>query len=85
MSGVGDVRRISSIPVGYDAEGRPIRFRRRKRDYSAVDTVLYPLADGSGVALLLFLPPFLAVMTLPVVDLVKVVSDKNTLRRSSCC
>ena len=79
MSGAGNVRRVSSIPVGYDAEGRPIRVRRRKRDYSVIDTVLYPLADGSGVAMLLFLPPFLAAMTLPVIDLFKVVSDKNAL------
>ena len=78
MAGV-DVRRVSSIPVGYDAEGRPIRVRRRKRDYSPVDTVLYPLADGSGVALLLFLPPFLAVMTLPVIDLFAEISSKNAL------
>jgi hypothetical protein len=79
MAGMGDVRRVSSIPVGFDAEGRPIRVRRRKRDYSVVDTVLYPLADGSGVAMLLFLPPFLAVMTLPVIDLFRLVSDKNAL------
>ncbi len=76
---MADVRRVSSIPVGFDAEGRPIRVRRRKRDYSTVDTVLYPLADGSGVALLLFLPPFLAVMTLPVIDLLKLVSHESTL------
>jgi hypothetical protein len=79
MASMGSVRRVSSIPVGYDADGRPIRIRRRKRDYSAVDTVLYPLSDGSGVALLLFLPPPLAIMTLPVIDLFRLVSAKNTL------
>jgi hypothetical protein len=79
MASMGSVRRVSSIPVGYDAEGRPIRVRRRKRDYSPVDTVLYPLADGPGVALLLFLPPPLAVMTLPVIDLFALVSAKNAL------
>ncbi|WP_435006394.1 hypothetical protein P12x_003967 [Tundrisphaera lichenicola] len=30
---------------------------------------MYPLVDGPGVALLVFLPPFLAIMALPVLDM----------------
>jgi hypothetical protein len=70
---------ISSIPVGYDSEGRPIRVRRRKRDYDVVDTLLYPMTDGPGVAMLVFLPPLLAVMTLPVIDIFAEISSRNAL------
>lgn len=75
------VRRVSSIPVGYDAEGRPIRARRRRRegDYGIIDALFYPLSDGPGVALLVFPPPLMAVMTLPVLDLFLEFSSRNAL------
>jgi hypothetical protein len=72
-------RSISSIPVGFDREGRPIRVRRRKRDYDLIDTLLYPVVDGPGVALLVFTPPLLAVMTLPVIDIFAEFSNRNAL------
>jgi hypothetical protein len=72
-------QRISSIPVGYDQEGRPIRVRRRKRDYDLIDTLLYPLVDGPGVAMLVFTPPLLALMTLPVIDLFTEFGSRNAL------
>ena len=72
---------VSSVPVGYDRDGRPIRVRvrRRKRDYDVVDTLLYPLADGPGVALLLVMPPLLALMTVPVIDVFTEISTRNAL------
>ena len=70
---------ISSIPVGFDREGRPIRFRRRRREYDPIDAILYPIADGPGVALLIFLPPLLAVMTLPVIDVFTEITVRNAL------
>ena len=77
--GVHGGQRISSIPVGYDREGRLIRVRRRRRDYDLVDTLLYPISDGPGVALLLFMPPPLTMMALPVFDLFVEFSTKNAL------
>ena len=72
---------ISSVPVGYDRDGNPIgvRVRRRKRDYDLVDTLLYPIADGPGVALLLFMPPLLALMTVPVIDIFTEITSRNAL------
>lgn len=72
---------ISSVPVGYDREGRPIRTRRRRRagDYELVDALLYPVADGPGVALLVFMPPPLTLMTLPVFDIFVEFSSANAL------
>ena len=70
---------ISSVPVGFDSDGKPIRVRRRKRDYNVVDTLFYPVTDGPGVALLVFMPPVLAVMTLPVIDVFTQISSRNAL------
>ncbi len=77
--GVQGARAVSSVPVGYDREGRPIRVRRRRRDYDPIDTILYPISDGPGVALLVFMPPLLALMTLPVIDLFAVIPERNAL------
>jgi hypothetical protein len=71
-------RKISQIPVGYDREGRPIRTRKRRKDKPG-DVVLYPIVDGPGVALLVVWPPFLAVMTLPVIDLFVTFNPRNVL------
>jgi hypothetical protein len=72
-------KKISSVPVGYDSEGNEIRVRRRKRDYDVIDTLLYPITDGPGVALLVFLPPVLSVMTIPVMDIFTEITSKNAL------
>ncbi len=77
--GTGSGPAISSVPVGFDRDGNPIRVRRRKRDYDLVDTLIYPISDGPGVALLMFMPPLLAVMTLPVIDIFTEISSKNAL------
>ncbi|MDX2038964.1 MAG: hypothetical protein SFX72_20125 [Isosphaeraceae bacterium] len=73
-----DGRRVSSIPVGYDREGRRIRVRRRRKSHPG-EVVLYPIVDGPGVAALVMMPPFLAVMTLPVIDLFATFNEKNAL------
>ena len=70
---------ISSVPVGYDRDGNPVRIRRRKRDYNVVDTLLYPIADGPGVGLLVIMPPLLALMTLPVIDVFTAITATNAL------
>ena len=79
MAQTASGKKISSIPVGYDQDGNEIRVRRRKRDYDTVDTLLYPITDGPGVALLVFLPPLLTLMTIPVIDIFTEISSKNAL------
>ena len=60
---------ISSVPFGYDRNGRRLRVVRRIKDDRLRHCFSYPLVDGPGVALLFFFPPFLAIMALPVIDL----------------
>ena len=72
-------QKISSVPVGFDSEGRPLRTRRRRRKDRPGDVVLYPIVDGPGVALLVVWPPLLTIMTLPVLDLFVSFTPKNVL------
>ena len=60
---------VSSVPHGFDRHGRRIRRVRRIKDDRLRQCWSYPLIDGPGVALLFFPPPFLAIMALPVIDL----------------
>ncbi len=61
---------ISSVPFGFDRNGRRLRPWRRRKAARLRDAWLYPVVDGPGVALLVFLPPFLAIMAIPALDLV---------------
>ncbi len=70
---------ISSVPFGFDRNGRPLRIRRRRKAVRLRDCLAYPLVDGPGVALLVFLPPFLAIMALPALDLVVHFQPGNAL------
>jgi hypothetical protein len=70
---------VSSIPFGFDREGRPIRIWRKRKDLSLREGFIYPVVDGPGIALLVFLPPFLAIMALPVFDLVVHIKPGNVL------
>ncbi len=78
-SGSGFGRTVSSIPFGYDRNGRRLRWRRRRKEVRLRDCLLYPVTDGSGVALLFVWPPFLAIMALPVIDLVVQFKPSNAL------
>jgi hypothetical protein len=60
---------VSSIPFGYDRHGRPLRVWRRRKDVTLRSCFAYPVVDGPGVALLVVMPPFLAIMALPVFDM----------------
>jgi hypothetical protein len=61
---------VSSIPFGYDRYGRPLRvWRRRRKDVTLRDCFAYPVVDGPGIALLVLMPPFLAIMALPIFDM----------------
>jgi hypothetical protein len=44
--------------------------RRRPVEITPLDCLLYPLRDGPGVALLVFFPPLLWVMSVPIFDVV---------------
>ena len=70
---------ISSVPHGYDRNGRRLRTVRRIKDDRLRHCFVYPLIDGAGVALLFFFPPFLAIMALPVIDLVVQFRPSNAL------
>src|SRR5206468_2133570 len=70
---------ISSIPYGFDRYGRPLRIWRRRKDLSLRESFLYPIVDGPGIALLVFLPPFLAIMALPVFDMMVHIKPGNVL------
>ena len=70
---------VSSIPYGFDRDGRPLRVWRRRKDLSLGESFLYPLVDGPGIALLVFLPPFLAIMALPVFDMLVQIKPGNVL------
>jgi hypothetical protein len=70
---------ISSIPYGFDRHGRPLRIWRRRKDLSLRESFLYPIVDGPGIALLVFLPPFLAIMALPVFDMMVHIKPGNVL------
>ena len=72
-------RTISSIPVGYDRNGRRIRVLRKRRAARLRDCLAYPLIDGPGVALLFFLPPFLTIMAMPALDLMVHFKPGNAL------
>ena len=75
--GVG--RTISSIPFGFDRQGRPLRGWRRRPVSRLRDCFAYPLVDGPGIGLLVGLPPFLAFMALPIFDLLVSFSPDNAL------
>ncbi len=77
--GVQPGRTISSIPFGFDREGRRLRVWRRRRNVSLGESFLYPVVDGPGIALLVFLPPFLAIMALPVFDMLVHIRPGNAL------
>ncbi len=70
---------ISSIPFGFDRNGRPLRIWRKRRNLSLREGFVYPLVDGPGIALLVFLPPFLAIMAFPVFDLMVHIKPGNAL------
>ena len=70
---------VSSVPYGFDRNGRRIRRVRRIKDDRLRHCWAYPLIDGPGVALLFFLPPFLAIMALPVIDLMVQFRPGNAL------
>ena len=70
---------VSSVPYGYDRNGRKIRVVRRIKDDRLRHCWAYPLVDGPGVALLFCLPPFLAIMALPVIDLMVQFRPDNAL------
>jgi hypothetical protein len=70
---------ISSIPFGFDRNGRPLRVWRRRKDVSLGECFRYPVVDGPGIALLVFLPPFLAIMAIPVFDMVVHFTPGNAL------
>jgi hypothetical protein len=70
---------VSSIPFGFDRDGRPLRIWRRRKDLSLGENFRYPVVDGPGVALMVFLPPFLAIMALPVFDMVVHITPENAL------
>ncbi len=70
---------VSSVPYGYDRNGRRIRRVRRIKDDRFRHCWAYPLLDGPGVALLFCLPPFLAIMALPVLDLMVQFRPGNAL------
>ncbi len=63
-----------SEAVRLDAEvrppPRPLRFRPRRRDEPVRlgECLSYPLVDGPGIALLVFFPPVLWLMSLPIFD-----------------
>jgi hypothetical protein len=70
---------VSSIPFGFDREGRPPRVWRRRKNLSLGESFLYPVVDGPGIALMVFVPPFLAIMALPVFDMVVKIRPENAL------
>ncbi len=70
---------VSSIPFGLDRHGRPLRSRRRRKDVTLRRCFLYPLLDGPGVAMLFVLPPFLAIMAVPVFDMTVHIKPGNVL------
>jgi len=70
---------VSSVPYGYDRNGRRLRSVRRIKDDRLRHCWAYPLIDGPGIALLFFLPPFLAIMALPVIDLMVQFRPGNAL------
>ena len=72
-------RTISSVPFGFDRDGRRLRTYRRIKDDRLRHCWAYPLMDGAGVALLFFFPPFLAIMALPVMDLMVQFKPSNAL------
>ncbi len=78
-SGYQAGRTVSSIPFGFDRNGRRLRSRRRRKAVRLRDCLLYPVVDGPGVALIAFWPPFLAIMALPVIDLVVQFKPSNAL------
>jgi hypothetical protein len=70
---------VSSIPFGFDRNGRPIRIWRRRKNLSLREGFFYPIVDGPGIALLVFLPPFLAIMAVPVFDIMVHFKPGNVL------
>ena len=52
---------------------------RRRKDLSLGENFRYPVVDGPGIALMVFLPPFLAIMALPVFDMVVHITSENAL------
>jgi hypothetical protein len=77
--GIRAGRTVSSIPFGFDREGRPLRVWRRRKDLSLGESFRYPVVDGPGIALMVFLPPFLAFMALPVFDMIVRFTPENAL------
>ncbi len=77
--GIQASRKVSSIPFGFDRNGRPLRVWRRRKDVTLRECWLYPIVDGPGIALLIFLPPLLAIMALPVFDMLVHIKPGNVL------
>ena len=77
--GIRAGRTVSSIPCGFDRHGRPLRTWRRRKDLSLGEGFRYPVVDGPGIALMVLLPPFLAIMALPVFDLLVRFTPENAL------
>jgi hypothetical protein len=70
---------VSSIPYGLDRNGRPIRPWRRRKPVRIRDCFAYPLVDGPGVGMLVFYPPFLAVLAVPAFDMMVHFGPGNAL------
>ena len=70
---------VSSIPYGFDRYGRPLRIWRKRRDLSLGEALRYPVIDGPGIALMVLLPPFLSIMTLPSFDMIVHFKPGNVL------
>ena len=77
--GIRAGRTVSSIPFGFDRDGRPLRVWRRRKDLSLGESIRYPIVDGPGIALLVVLPPFLAIMALPAFDMLVHIKPGNAL------
>ena len=76
----GPARTVSSIPFGFDRHGRPLQglaaSGRTSRSARASATRSW---TGPGIALMVLLPPFLAIMALPVFDMVVHIKPENAL------
>jgi hypothetical protein len=70
---------VSSIPFGFDRNGRPLRIWRKRKNLSLREGFVYPIVDGPGIALLIFLPPFLTIMAIPVFDMMVHIKPGNVL------
>lgn len=65
---------IRVIPKdAYDGPINTSRWRHARTMPGLVECLLYPLCDGPGVGLLVFLPPLLWLFTLPIFDVIAII------------